>query len=152
MAAKTKCPACGAKNDMANHRCRICTAVINPNAAAPPAEEPVTPLGIDHFDADEINRQIRPARERFGSDSGALAARLAAARGESPAPLRGGPDASFPPESPFTPAPSFGAERTFGQEPAFADPAPRASTPATSAPIEYDDEPFDPDALFRDLG
>ncbi|MGZ4692219.1 MAG: hypothetical protein ACXWA3_01210 [Acidimicrobiales bacterium] len=122
MAAKTKCPTCGAKNDIANHRCRICTAVINPDAAAPVVEEPVTPLGIDHFDAGEINRQIRPARERFGSGDGALAARLAAARGTSPEPLHDEAPAPAP-----TPAP-------------------------TSGPVEYDDEPFDPDALFRDMG
>ena len=119
MAAKTKCPACGAKNDVANHRCRICTAVINPGAAAPTAEdEPVTPLGMDHFDPGEIDRQIRPARERFGSSDSVLAARIAAAQGSTAQPV---------------------------DDDAVDD------LGVTAAPMEYEDEPFDPDALFREM-
>lgn len=33
MAKKVKCPSCGAKNSADDHRCRVCTAVINPAAA-----------------------------------------------------------------------------------------------------------------------
>ena len=147
MAAKIKCPACGAKNPVTNHRCRLCTEVINPNAAAPPPDEPVTPLGIDHFDAGEINRQVRPARERFGSGDSALAARLAAARAGSAPPvaaddLAAGPDAGEP---------GFTADASFG-EPGYTVPVPRTASAPTAAPIAYEDEPFDPDALFRDMG
>ena len=136
MAAKIKCPACGAKNPVTNHRCRLCTEVINPNATAPPPEEPVTPLGIDHFDAGEINRQVRPARERFGSGDSALAARLAAARAGSAPPVAAD-DVEGAPEA---------------VEPGFALPVPRTASAPTAAPIAYEDEPFDPDALFRDMG
>ncbi len=118
MAAKIKCPGCGAKNDAAAHRCRICTAVINPGAERPAAaEEPAAPVGIDHFDSGDIARQIRPARERFSSAGSGLSARIAAA-GESPTG------------------------------------APVSDSPAEQAPVEYiehHDEPFDPDALFRDM-
>ena len=125
MASKIKCPACGAKNAAATHRCRICTAVINPEAAKPAAvEEPVTPLGIDHFDPGDIDRQVRPARERFASTGGALAARIAAAQGTSD----GGPDL-------------VDADLDLGP----------VATP-TATPIAFDDEPFDPDALFREMG
>jgi hypothetical protein len=127
MASKIKCPACGAKNDSANHRCRICTAVINPGAErAPAAEEPVVPAGIEHFDPGDIARQVRPARERFGSAGGALSARLAAA-GEA---ATSRPPAGMPPPPPAAPAPPAAAPN----------------------PAGYEDEPFDPDALFRDMG
>ena len=138
MAAKTKCPACGAKNPVEKYRCRLCTAVINPGAAAPVEEAPPTPVGVDHFDAGEINRQLQPVRERISSGNGALSARLAAARGPSTEPAGDvapiGPDLTF--------------------EPAYADPLPPPATTSTptAAPIDYDDEPFDPDALFRDMG
>jgi hypothetical protein len=140
MAAKTKCPACGAKNPVDKYRCRLCTAVINPEAAAPVEEAPPTPVGVDHFDAGDINRQLQPVRERISSGNGALSARLAAARGTSTA-----PSAEVVPSDP---------DLTF--DPAYADPVPPASTTSTTsaptaAPIEYDDEPFDPDALFRDM-
>jgi hypothetical protein len=32
MAKKVRCPGCGAKNDVGQHRCRVCTAVIDPSA------------------------------------------------------------------------------------------------------------------------
>ena len=102
MAAKIRCPGCGAKNDVAAYRCRICTAMINPGAAPPPAEEPPAPVGIDHFDAGDIARQVRPARERFTSTGGGLSARLAAAGGAEPerstveAPASSGPDTDLP--------------------------------------------------------
>ncbi len=40
MAAKIKCPACGAKNDATATRCRICAAMIVAKPAAPPAAAP----------------------------------------------------------------------------------------------------------------
>jgi len=33
MAKKVRCPGCGAKNDVGRHRCRVCTAVVDPTAA-----------------------------------------------------------------------------------------------------------------------
>ncbi len=82
MGSKVRCPACGAKNDAASYRCRMCTAVINAEAARPteePASAEVAPMD-DHFDAGVIDRQLQPTRSKFGDDSGGLAARLAAAR------------------------------------------------------------------------
>ncbi len=122
VAAKTMCPGCGAKNDRDSRRCRICTAVLNPDAPeagrAVPEPEPAPLAALDTFDADEINRQLQPARTKFGSGGGGLAARIAAANGGD-----AGPQAPPPPGT--------------------AVPAPAAA---------YDvDEPFDPDALFREM-
>jgi len=139
MAAKIRCPGCGAKNEVAAYRCRICTAMINPGAAPAPAEEPPAPVGIDHFDAGDIARQVRPARERFTSTDSGLSARLAAAGGAEP-------------ESPAVEAPA-----STGPDPVFADPGPEFTPPmrprsaSPTSPIEYEAEKFDPDALFRDL-
>ena len=120
MAAKMTCPGCGAKNAGDSHRCRICTAVLNPGApegaAAAPDPPPAPLAALDHFDADEINRQMQPTRTRFGSGGGGLSARIAAVHGDGAA-----------------------------VEPSAAGPAP-APAPAYDA-----DEPFDPDALFREM-
>ncbi|MGZ4710996.1 MAG: hypothetical protein ACXWBN_19830, partial [Acidimicrobiales bacterium] len=75
MGSKVRCPGCGAKNDSSSHRCRICTNVINAEAVARNEEVPApsaTSVLDDHFDADEINRQIQPARSRFGGETGGL--------------------------------------------------------------------------------
>src|SRR4051794_21103656 len=67
MGSKVKCPGCGAKNDAAAYRCRICTAMIDPDGAKPPVAEPTadpSPMA-DHFDAGEIQRQVQAPRERF---------------------------------------------------------------------------------------
>jgi len=136
MAAKIKCPSCGAKNDAATHRCRICTAVINPEAVRPAAsEEPKVPEGFDHFDAGDIARQVRPARERFTSTGGALSARIAAA---------GGPAAE--PSTSEGPADDVAEVAPLD----LASPL-RPTAPPYAPPVEYEDEPFDPDALFRDM-
>jgi hypothetical protein len=163
MAAKTRCPACGAKSPVANHRCRICTAIINPGAAAAVEEEPVAPAALDHFDPSQIDRQVRPAREHFGSSGGALAARLAAAQGDAPRPGTSSPDAPRPDGVVARPSPGAAPrpEIDVGPMAAVDDPAasidPLAATPVPPpappavAPLEYEAEPFDPDALFRDM-
>ena len=121
MAAKLMCPGCGAKNDPSSRRCRICTAVINAEAPEGDAAREVAapaPAVHDHFDADVINRQLKPARSRFAGSGGGLSARIAAANGES---------------SP--PSPPMGSVASGGY----------------AGSTDVDDEPFDPDALFRDM-
>jgi hypothetical protein len=86
MASKIRCPGCGAKNEVTSRRCRICTAVINLDAPDPvpevdPSASPALSALTDHFDAGEINRQVQPARARFGSGGSGLGARIAAANG-----------------------------------------------------------------------
>jgi hypothetical protein len=51
-AKKVKCPACGAKNAAEDRRCRVCTAVINPDVpsaapAAPTADEEAARAAAD---------------------------------------------------------------------------------------------------------
>ena len=45
MGSKVKCPGCGAKNDGSSYRCRICTAVINPDALEEALHVRVAALG-----------------------------------------------------------------------------------------------------------
>jgi hypothetical protein len=122
---------------MTVRRCRVCTSVINPDVPerGPAAPEPVgRPALDDHFDAAVIDRQMQSARSKFGGGSGALSARLAAV------------NSGAPPES-YAVAPATDTPETFdpftAPEPAFE---PRGGTAA------HEDEPFDPDALFRDMG
>lgn len=146
MAAKVKCPGCGAKNAHDARRCRICTAVINADI---PEGGPVVEAPTDGpqttFDAGQIDRQLGGGRSSFGGASG-LGARIAAA-GNSPT----------MPEPPMPPA--FGQGSTFGEQaptgPATAaGPEPWStdtswSTPTPATPdLPTDVEPFDPNALF----
>ena len=126
---------CGAKNAADLRRCRLCTAVINPDipeaAEAPEAPAPAgTDVLADHFDAGQLDRQIQPAKSRFSGGSG-LGARIAAANGGQ-----------------IPPTPTFADQAS--ADPGLAD---RPATPEpTAAPVEHEEEPFDPDALFRDMG
>ncbi len=175
MGSKVRCPACGAKNDASSHRCRMCTVVINADAPAATAAElevEVAPVA-DHFDAAVIDRQLQPTRSKFGDDAGGLAARLAAARAAKAAnpsipasPTTGSTGAtpsgtpgtglatgahSAPPPSSM---PSVGspAERDLERfEPVDLSEMQTRTAPPTAPPIEHDAEPFDPDALFRDM-
>ena len=113
MAAKFMCPGCGAKNDPSSRRCRICTAVINAEApegaSADSAAVASAPTVDTHFDVDQINQQLKPARTRFAGGEDGLAARIAAAKGGSaPSPSSpGAPDAGhstgFAGDEPFDP-------------------------------------------------
>jgi hypothetical protein len=125
MGAKVRCPGCGAKNDQASRRCRVCTLVLNSSApeleVTPEPTPAATDALADHFDAGVIDRQLRPAKSRFTGPSG-LSSRLASAasnRGAGPSDEPAAPEAIAP--SPPEPAPP--------SEP----------------------EVFDPDALFRDM-
>jgi hypothetical protein len=121
--SKVKCPGCGAKNDLSSRRCRLCTGVINPDAPDVSAPAPVeAPLTADLFDANDIKLQVTPARDRFGHGPTGLGARIAAAQADR------------------APASSVPASTT------ATEPGSTPSAPTTEA------EPFDPDALFRDLG
>ena len=178
MGAKVRCPSCGAKNDATSRRCRVCTQVINADAPDPTTAEPgPQPASVEeHFDAGVIDRQLQPTRTKFGDDSGGLAARLAAARAAKAAdqPIPTGPglaesDAppaaawSDPPSSPdldappsrspapdAPPAPAWSADAPF--EPVDLSEMQARQAPPTAPPIEHEAEPFDPDALFRDMG
>ena len=93
-----------------SHRCRICTAVLNPGApegaAAAPDPPPAPLAALDHFDADEINRQMQPTRTRFGSGGGGLSARIAAVHGDGAAvePSAAGPAPAPAPTTPTSPS------------------------------------------------
>ena len=147
MGSKRRCPACGAKNEMTVRRCRVCTVVINPDVpeGGPVVEEPApAPALTDHFDAGVIDRQMQSARSKFGGGSGALAARLAAANG-------GALPSSYaiaPTPAGSTPAAPDASEARVAPSP------PEREAPLSGAwePAPPDEEPFDPDALFRDLG
>jgi hypothetical protein len=156
MGSKLKCPSCGAKNDLTSYRCRMCTAVINPDAAKPVEEEPAAPPPplADHFDAGEISRQIAPARTRFGAGPSGLGARLAAANGGQP-PERYSTPASVPsldpppPDQP-DPGPIGAPSESWNAEPVSAWETEEPAAPIPP-PIVHDEEPFDADALFRDM-
>jgi hypothetical protein len=160
MGTKRRCPTCGAKNEMTVRRCRVCTTVINAEVpeGGPEPEVPAAPAAVgDRFDAGVIDRQLQPARSKFGGGSGALAARLAAANGgEIPASYAiPSSDAGPVPASPQAAAPE-GSSSLESFEPLSFDPSAPADLappgPPTAPPIEYEAEPFDPDALFRDGG
>lgn len=180
MGSKVKCPSCGAKNDQSSRRCRLCTDLINPDAPDADAPEEVeAPQTADFFDSNEIKRQVAPARDRFGRGPTGLGARIAAVQGQaaptaaptaapasapasgsepgwraddlgpaptaplSAPPIETGAPAPWPaPASPFDDPTASGGAIAFENRPA----AP------TAPPIEYEAEPFDPDALFRDRG
>jgi len=168
MGTKRRCPACGAKNDMSVRRCRVCTAVINADAPeGGPAEAPAPePSALaDHFDAGVIDRQLQPTRSKFGGGSGALAARLAAANGgEMPSSYTipsagpaGAPDApsAAPADLPaptVLPPPVAAPLASDSPFEPLAGPDYAPPGPSTAPPIEHEAEPFDPDALFRDMG
>ena len=145
MAAKVKCPKCGAKNALDVPRCRVCTAMINPHASADrtaPAGPSRPSSGLeDHFDAGEINRQIQPARSRFGysGSGGGLSARIAAANGGTMPPSVFGTG-----QTPTGP----GARESSS---AAAPSETLSSSPAPPPQANEEPEPFDADALFRDM-
>lgn len=70
MAKKVKCPSCGAKNAADSRRCRVCTAVINAEAAEAPAKgelkskqeleaiEAARDANQREFDASELHQSI----------------------------------------------------------------------------------------------
>jgi len=152
MGSKTRCPACGAKNELTVRRCRVCTAIVNPDVpeGGPVVEEPVArPALDDHFDSGVIDRQLQSARSKFGGGSGALSARLAAANGgEIPASYAITPPTGAPAtEAPTSDAPDEPISSHATPEPSYE--APESSYPAAE-PAE--EERFDPDALFRDMG
>jgi hypothetical protein len=145
MAAKVKCPGCGAKNDTSARRCRVCTTIINFDAPEPgsePLEAAVSGPSEDHFNMNVINDQLRPAKARFGSrgGGGGLAARIAAASGAAP-------PTSAAPAGPAGPA---GIPRVPLHPIGPATPDPRPGPTASAPPIDYDEDVFDPNALFAD--
>jgi hypothetical protein len=133
---------------MTVRRCRVCTVVINADVPenGPAVEEPVArPALDDHFDAAVIDRQMQSARSKFGGGSGALSARLAAANGGAlPDSYAIAPDEPTP--ETFDP---FSSQELSSQELSSPQPPP---DPGSAAPVAHDDERFDPDALFRDIG
>lgn len=175
VAAKVKCPSCGAKNPDSNRRCRVCTAIINANLPEPGKADPAAPAGgsgpsplDDVFDPNAINNQLRPASARFSSSGGGLGARIAAAQGDKAPTIRPAPssDPGFGPPAGPVPGPGAGPVQgpAFGPAAAPAGPPPPAFGDAAEAivfevpprhadtppPIEYESEKFDPDALFGD--
>jgi hypothetical protein len=146
---------------MTVRRCRVCTTVINADVpeGGPAPEVPEAPAAVgEHFDAGVIDRQLQPTRSKFGGGGGALAARLAAANGGEmpasyaiPSSSEGGAAPTAPPA--MAPVGSSSSEPVF--EPSFEPSVPSDFAPPglpTAPPIEYEAEPFDPDALFRDGG
>lgn len=196
MAAKVRCPSCGAKNDAMARRCRVCTVVINMNAPEPGTEPAPAPAPVmeEHFDANVINSQLRPAKSKLGGGGGALSARIAAAgtagsnsryakiTEQAPAapprsepvpqydplgsmPLAGQDESftsfdstpSFESSSPSFESASFdapsgsGPSNDWSAESLYEKP-PSSSAPSPSPAPPADDEKFDMDALFRDMG
>lgn len=140
MAAKVRCPGCGAKNALDARRCRVCIVLMNPDA--PPGDEFRDESGAGapstDFDASELQRQLDrqpgPANGRgiFTGPSG-LAARIAA-NGKFP-PL---PHAPLPPKHlapPIDVSPSIDLD-----PPIDLDPAPQLP-PLPSRRARTDDGP-----------
>ena len=162
--AKVKCPGCGAKNDSLSRRCRVCTKVINHNVsdestAPPPAAS--RSVMEDHFDANVLQSQLVAPKARFKSGGG-LSARIAAANGGALPPPSFGknagegslevprvdlPPATPPPSSSSAPSSSWDPNDLFAHDPVPAGPPPPACPPPLA-----DEERFDADALFRDMG
>lgn len=137
--SKVRCLGCGAKNDATAHRCRVCTTIINMYPQeADVAPAPTGPLD-DHFDMNNLDRQMRPAKAALGEKGGALAARIAAANA---AKADGGGAGATAPSVATAPAPaatSFSpvaapTER-FDPNPGFYDaPAPGAGSSPVYGP------------------
>lgn len=122
MAAKIKCPSCGAKNAADSRRCRVCTVIINmdiPEPGSEPVEAmPSAPMD-ESFDITAIERDRQPTKAKFGSGGG-LSARLAAANGGAVPPptfgsAAGAPDAAGPASAgpPLAPMSGPGVADTF---------------------------------------
>jgi hypothetical protein len=134
MAKKVKCPGCGAKNDVGKHRCRVCTAVIDPNA------DEGLPKGL--IKQAKMDRKLAAGAKRIGNDAVDPFAGLDAAA-DRPAPS---------PDAPPIPGPSYGERPADPQpvgelgpfaagpppiEPTFAEPvAPGSDIPADAIVIE----------------
>ncbi len=160
MAAKLKCPKCGAKNALDAPRCRLCTAVLSGGQ----------PAGLPG------------GRSVFSGGSG-LGARIAAAGNAPPTPAAPaapaqpadtpmsafgapvddnafhplGPDLAGPrgvashepsPASPASPATGSAAFEPFDPNALFDRPPTSGAAPSDEPAPSF--EPFDPDALFRD--
>ncbi|MDZ7731928.1 MAG: hypothetical protein U5R31_01360 [Acidimicrobiia bacterium] len=152
---KTKCGSCGAKNDAANRRCRICTTVINaeiPAAGAEPEIDEATEASRDIGAASAIHIPASTstvgAEEGVGDPGGALSARLAASGQEEPSGAPGG-DAPTGRDAVVGPPPEPGAGIEF-------DTGPARRPPPDTPPPPLNDETFDPDGLIiedpRDTG
>jgi hypothetical protein len=112
---------------------------------------------------DALSQSSQPTRNRFGGGGG-LGARIAAANGGQiptttppaplpivptgpPLPVYGAPAADDPPAAAAaSPAPAPAS----APGPIFDPSDLMAPTSSSAPPIEYDYEPFDADALFRD--
>jgi hypothetical protein len=153
MAAKVKCPACGAKNALDAPRCRVCTAMIDVQAPAdrtvPDGPSHPSPGIGDHFDPGVIDRQIQPARSRFAgtSSGGGLSARIASANGGAmPRSVFGSRQTPAGRSAPASSLAGASSEARTAYDP-------RSASPTPSEPSSNDDvERFDADALFRDMG
>lgn len=207
MAAKMKCPGCGAKNEVAARRCRVCTTIINMDAPEPGKEVESTPSGAmdNQFDASVIQSQMRPAAARFTGGGNALGERIAAAKAAKEGTKGGAPATAAEPQSTSLPSPGLDAAQSFSGPPSdsisfdsgpsssyspdsgggisFDVPsAPTSFAPPPADPISFDsssaagaisfdaapvadrrapspppiqsgdDEAFDPNALFKDMG
>ncbi len=90
MAAKIKCPGCGAKNDAALGRCRICTAMLKPAGKAV-APEPAPVVSIDEsFDVPGLVRSMAPTEGLRGSAESGEYSATPGAFGPSPVPADAG--------------------------------------------------------------
>jgi len=123
MAAKIKCPGCGAKNDASLGRCRICTAMLQPGGkATAPEPEPVAATDAS-FDMQALDRTMAPTKGLRGS---AGSSRLAALAGGAAAAGTGGtPSEAGAPAGPVSTAAAAGGYSappgTFGPSPAPVD-------------------------------
>jgi hypothetical protein len=145
--AKVKCPACGAKNNADDRRCRVCTAVINPDAPQADDRKPVAP------EVDAAHDVAASASIQIPGQGGPAAAFAGPPKGESKlsAALEGRED-----------LPDFSAAREYeGPPPALSDEKfepieidrslqPRPPSADAGPPPPLSDETFDPSSLEID--
>jgi hypothetical protein len=152
MAKKAACPQCGARNDLDARRCRVCANLLNADIP----EAPHKPKGLP----DSVQRQIE---SELGLSGEIPAPSFSAAPPPPPPPPppvpplpSDGPVAAPPPPPPSAgghPPPPAGSPGVFAADDPYATPGQPASAAAEPPPLYEvaDDEPFDPDALFRDM-
>jgi hypothetical protein len=177
--AKVKCPACGAKNKADDRRCRVCTAIINPDAPQADERKPVDPetpatqevaasaaiqipdsgAGSSPFSGPARGESKLSAALDGRDDVPDLAAgQTAAAQAGAGAPVY---DETFepieidpalrprPPDADAGPPPPL-SDETFDPGSLEIDPARRPRPGGAPPPPVGEDEPFDPDALVID--
>src|SRR5262245_49622417 len=139
MAKKTRCPGCGARNPVTQHRCRVCTTIVNPDApeaqprgmASPPrnaaGQDAAREVNERPFDASELEAPLAtPSAEPMPPEPMPMAPEPVPMEAAEPLPMAAEPTVAEP----------MGMGIEIDAVPRNADDAP--------PPLVYEADAFDP--------